>query len=49
MKLYTTVTYQDLLTVMVFEAHNTRDFDVEVELELRVRCGSFFLVSFVVN
>lgn len=34
-KLYTTVTYQDLLTVMVFEAHNTRDFDVEVELDLK--------------
>lgn len=36
-KLFTTVNYQDLLTVMIFEAHNTRDFDVEVELDLKGR------------
>jgi len=34
-KLYTTVTYQDLITVMHFEAENTKEFDVEVELDLK--------------
>jgi len=34
-KLFTTVTYQDLITVMHFEAENTKEFDVEVELDLK--------------
>jgi len=34
-KLYTTVTYQDVLTCMSFDAENTREFDVEVVLDLK--------------
>jgi len=35
-KLFTTVTYDNLVTVMKFEAENTRAFDVEVVLDLKV-------------
>jgi len=34
-KLYTTVTYSGLTGNMLFEAYNTRDFDVEVELNVK--------------
>jgi len=34
-KLFTTITYSGLIASMFFEAYNTRDFDVEVELNLK--------------
>lgn len=40
-KLFTTVTYDNLVTVMKFEAENTRAFDVEVVLDLKVSHFSY--------
>jgi len=34
-KLYTTVTYNDMQTIMTFEAENHKEFDIEVELDLK--------------
>jgi len=34
-KLYTTITYSGVTATMIFEAKNTKDFDVEVELSLK--------------